>query len=146
MSEKKNGFLDEPRMGIGSARGLLARLFRLILWEINFNGLKWNQHMDAYLDDPRHGIPPNVKERSTAKGNLNKELKHDTMTWRVFFEKALPFLNPLKVRFTVQLTWRTGKVTSHSIELHMRDAPLEEQPEENDLDPPGQGPLDSPQQ
>lgn len=141
---KKNEFLNEEKSGADRARGLLARLFRLILWENNFNGIKWAQHMERLLDDPRRGLSRHTKERGILKGNLNKELRDDRMTWNVFFGKALPFLNPLKVRFIVQITWRNHRVTNHSIELLMDGAAADEMEEGESSPETPPAPTDTP--
>lgn len=110
--------LNEPDKGMGRATGVLARLFRLILVENRIDIPRWSRLMDRYLDDPRNGIPRNGKDRSSARGNLNKELRRETMTWKVF-RKALQFLGPVSIRFEVHLTW-ANKVTS----IHHLDMPL----------------------
>lgn len=56
----------------------------------------WSTLMDNYLSDARNSIPQNIRERSSARGNLQKEiLNNKGMSWRVFI-KAMRFLGALK--------------------------------------------------
>jgi hypothetical protein len=76
----------------GTSGVILASLFRTIMHEIGINHEKFNYLMLRYLDDPRNHIPRNIKDRSTVRGNLKKQLLKNTMTWKVF-NKAMMFLN-----------------------------------------------------
>jgi hypothetical protein len=55
---------------------------------------------------------------SSARGNLSKELLKPSMTWGVF-EKAIRFLNPMRVRLTLEFEWRTGLKTEYSAIIHV---------------------------
>lgn len=109
--------LESQDKGCSEAQGILSRLFRLMLLDFNVNVFKWNRLMNNYLNDPRNRVPRTPKARSSTRGNLSKELRKPKMTWSNF-EKGIKFLNPLKAEFTVKLTWRTGKVTTHSFVIH----------------------------
>lgn len=100
------------------ARGVLAFLFRAVIHDRNIKMLEWNRKMNNFLDDPRNSIPRNGKDRSSARGNLNKELHRTRMTWKVF-EKALRFLGPIRVRFEVHLTWANRETSVHHVEIPM---------------------------
>lgn len=84
--------------------------------------------MLRYLKDPRNRIPQNARDLSSARGNLSKELLRPTMTWGVF-EKALRFLNPLRVKMTLEFEWRTGLKTEYSTIIHLSEA---EQPADDE--------------
>jgi hypothetical protein len=52
--------------------------------------------MEDFLSDSRNSIPQNMKERSSARGNLQKEITGNKgMSWKVFC-KALRFLGIIK--------------------------------------------------
>lgn len=110
--------LQSPDKEVSKAKGILARLFRQILEDADINYYRWDMLMEQYLDNPRNRVPTNTKERSSARGNLNKELRRESMTWKVF-DKALRFLGPTKVRFEVHLTWRSKKTTVHGINVQL---------------------------
>ena len=76
----------------GTSGVILASLFRTIMHEMGINNEKFNYLMLRYLDDPRNHVPRNIRDRSTVRGNLKKQLLKTTMTWKVFC-KGLMFLN-----------------------------------------------------
>lgn len=116
MYDEHNDILNDRTKGVEQTIGVLARLFRQILFDLDVNPFKWAMMMQRYLDDPRNGIPRNSKDRSSARGNLNKELRRPKMTWKVF-RKALMFLGPVEATFIVRLKWQGGKTTEHDVKL-----------------------------
>lgn len=111
--------LNDPDKRVGEARGVLSALFRQLLVLRDIDGWLWDRLMKSFLNDPRNGIQNNSRDRSSARGNLNKELKRDDMTWRVFL-KALYFLDPVRVVFTVKVTFKDGKTNEVSARLKDR--------------------------
>lgn len=118
---EKYDILAERDKGVGQARNVLARLFRQILRDLNIKHSDWHHLMLRYLNDPRNKIPPNGKDKSSARGNLNKELRRNRMTWKVFFDKAIPFLNPKKVRFIMEMEWQNGRTTRHELFINREE-------------------------
>ena len=124
--DENRDILDEQDKGVNEAKGALAFLFRKILFDRNITPIGWARMMNRFLDDPRNGIPPNGKDRSSARGNLNKELRRPRMTWKVF-EKAMRFLGLHGLRFEAHLRWPgattpsgivvPGKVTKHGVNI-----------------------------
>jgi hypothetical protein len=86
----------------GTSGVILASLFRTIMHEMGINNEKFNYLMLRYLDDPRNHIPRNIRDRSTVRGNLKKQLLKTTMTWKVFC-KSLMFLNIRTLEFNLSL-------------------------------------------
>lgn len=127
MSDDKNDILNNPDKGIGGARNVLARLFRQILRDMGIDQRHWHRLMLRYLNDPRNRIPPNGKDKSSARGNLNKELRRPTMTWKVFNDKAIPFLNPKRVEFDISMTWANGRTTHHKLGMDRSEMHLDEE-------------------
>lgn len=122
MNEDLNRMLQANDKGASEASGVLAKLWRLILADRKISPLTWNELMKRYLNDPRNGIPADVRERSSARGNLHKELKRPRMTWKVFL-KGLRFLNPpYGMEFTVKLYWEKDVATVHTLPLGMDQA------------------------
>ncbi len=134
---------DDKR--VGEARGHLSKIFRQFLVALDIDGWKWDRFMRIYLTNPRNGIPNNSRDRSSARGNLNKELKRDDMTWRVFM-KAMEFLDPVKVTFTVTATFKNGRTLNVSskikdrgtIELPPEETEYENSSNDSDLDQVGE--------
>ncbi|QVD49402.1 hypothetical protein LUCX_332 [Xanthomonas phage vB_XciM_LucasX] len=135
---REDNFLNEANKGVDKARGVLAVLFRQLLAVRGIDPWRWDMLIRDYLADPRNGIPNNSRDRSSARGNLNKELFRPDMTWRVFL-KAMNFLNLVRVSFTVKVQWNDGTVSEVTARLKDRarfsqtsDLP----PVVNDLDKP----------
>lgn len=110
--------LNDPDKGVREARGVLSVLWRQLLVVREIDGWRWDRLMKNFLADPRNGIQNNSRDRSSARGNLNKELKRDDMTWRVFL-KALNFLDPVRVVFTVKITFKDG--TTNEVIARLKD-------------------------
>lgn len=112
----QNDILGKEDKGLTEARGVLTHIFRKILMERGVNSYVWDRYMRSYLQNPLNQVPQNSKDRSSARGNLNKELRRDKMSWKVFV-KALRFLGPMRIKFEVHLLWGNGETTVHSVEL-----------------------------
>lgn len=126
MSKELNDMLSSPTKGVEEASGVLARLFRLILMDLNISHMGLNSLMIRWLEDPRNGIANNGKSRSSERGNMIKEMTRGDMTWKVFV-KCIRFLAPIEMRFEVHLKWSAKKTTVHGINLHIHEAIREEQ-------------------
>ena len=113
-SATNNDILAQEDKGIHAARGVLARLFRTILYERGIDGPRWEVLMQRVLDDPRSPAPRNSKDRSSLKGNLNKAFRAPRMTWKTF-EKAMRLLSPESMTFEVHLKWFNGETTIHNV-------------------------------
>lgn len=98
-----NNFVKAP-----PAKGALAILFRTLCREMNLGAFGWSQLMHQYLHNPANGIKNTPKDKATARGNLNKELFRDRLTWKVFM-KAIRFFNPIRAEFTVRLRLQSGE-------------------------------------
>ena len=117
--------LDQNKM-VYSATGILSKLFRLLLKDLNITPSHWNKLLNAYLDNPKNQVPPDSKSRSTARGNLRKELKKPDMTvWN--FIKAIRFLNPLSFTLTIHCYWPDQTQTQYEVvfELYEHDQDTE---------------------
>ncbi len=125
--------LNSDDKGVREARGVLTVLWRQLLVIRGIDGWQWDKLMRAYLSDPRNGIQNNSRDRSSARGNLNKELKRDDMTWRVFL-KALNFLGPVRVIFSVRITWANGETDEVSARLKDRGSVMIRQDRPSDDD------------
>jgi len=107
----------------GGSDTILSSMFTTIYHGISITNSKWNHLMNAYLIDPKNGIPRNNKDQSSARGNLHKELFKPKMTWKVFC-KGMRFLNI--VRFEIQITafHTNGTLTVHKKTVDL-GSPLE---------------------
>lgn len=119
----------------GGVDSVLSALFRKIIYQTGIGTARFNQLMEQFLSDKRNLIPQNIKERSSARGNLRKELLKSTMTWKVFC-KGLSFLNITKFEISIRLHHANGVVTEHSevVNLNSRNAPVPHALEEDTSD------------
>lgn len=141
MYEEQYDIFTNPGKAVDKATGVLAKLFRKIVAEREITPGVWMRLMHQYLNNPHNQIPPNPKDRSSARGNLNKELHRPTMTWKVF-RKAILFLAPVRATFIVRFEWRTNipkqyEISEHSIVLLSGDTG-EDSPVPIDSEPKGE--------
>lgn len=99
-----------------STDSILGFLYQKILDQMGFGegGFEagFNRCMEYFLADPRNGIPANIKERSSARGNIRKELLRGSMTWKVFC-KGIRFLQVPRFTITICLHHRNGDKSFH---------------------------------
>lgn len=123
--------------GVGSSSGsagILSRLFQTILHDLNINGPRWKYLLDKYVDREVSNFD-NRRDRTSIRGNLNKELTRRRMSWKVFC-KAMQFLDFVGFEIQIHAKHRSGQVTIHSTVVDWT-TPLQpqfdlENPEEGD--------------
>lgn len=94
----------------GSTDSILASLFRTILFDLGITPNRFNSLLERYIITAN--IPKNIKEISSLRGNLKKELLKTTMTWKVFI-KGLVFLSVKKIDISIRLHHSNNKITEH---------------------------------
>jgi hypothetical protein len=102
----------------GGTNSILASLFRRMLKELDINYSKWNNMMVRYIMDPRNCIPNNNKDQASARGNLQKELLKEKMSWKVFC-KGLRFMAIPKFEIIIKAHHPNGKITEHSLPVNL---------------------------
>ena len=108
--------LNDPEKGITKTygnNGVLSRLWRKMLQDLDVGPNKFGALLHAYIQDPQNHVPSNRKDQISARGNLTKELARPQMTWKVFC-KALRFLNIVKIKFVIEAHHANGQVSLHS--------------------------------
>ena len=99
-----------PPIKTGPSDSVLASLFRTVLMDLGITAIRFEKLLDRYIIQAK--LPNNVKEASSQRGNLRKELLKTTMSWKVFI-KGLMFLNVIKFDITIRLYHPAGRVTEH---------------------------------
>ncbi len=141
--------LAAPDKGISRTHGpngILARLFRTILYDEDITPFKYIELMDTFIRENQSGVPKNRVDLTSWRGNLTKELSHDRISWKVFC-KALRFLRAMRVEFKVTIFWHDGHVSSHvaPVDFGSRDskkALIDDENEKMDTSDPPELPLD----
>jgi len=108
----------EVEITSGGTNSILASLFRRMLKELDINYSKWNNMMLRYIMDPRNCIPNNNKDQASARGNLQKELLKEKMSWKVFC-KGLRFMAIPKFEIIIRAHHTNGKITEHSLNVNL---------------------------
>ncbi len=98
-------------------KGILVRLWRIILKNRNVSPPQFNSYMNDFIAEVKRTDPSNPKNNSL-RGNLTKEFTRDRMTWPVFL-KGLRFLKHRKIRFIVQAHEDNGTVFGHYIDVDL---------------------------
>ena len=126
MSAEKDAVLEDPLKRIDEAHGILAMLLRQMLQTMNngrgVNVQLFNRFMLQWLDHPHTGIANNHQLKSSARGNIVKELFRPDITWKVFV-KGVMFFFPLKAKFTIEMHWGERDITTHHIWMKLSDRP-----------------------
>lgn len=115
--------LEDPNKEIHKTYGtvgLLSKLWRVILKDLNIGGYRFSVLMDRFLNDPNNQVPDNPKERFNNRGNLNKEMSNPTMSWKVFC-KCMRFLQFTEFRITLEARHTDGKITTHRVMVNLHD-------------------------
>lgn len=104
----------------GGVDGVLTKLFNLICLDITggrgISPIQWNRLM---IDYTRKVAASSISiDRTSIRGNMNKELRRPGMTWNVFCGKSLPFLKmdcfSLAVDYTLENNSDFSSVVSAS--------------------------------
>lgn len=111
--------LSDQKKGQDHAQGILCYLFRTALLWRGIGQIVWNKKATKYFEKPHN------KDKPVDKGNLNKALIADAMTWGSFM-KGVDFLSPVEAVFDITLGWKDKPATTYRIILD---------PAENEDDP-----------
>lgn len=125
MSERNLERNKQLRIGskitTASTDSILASLYQKILDICTGRQLQqFNRLMEDFLGDVRNNIPQNIKERSSARGNLRKELLRPVMTWKVFC-KGLRFLKIKRFSIIIRLYHTNGDYTDYIENVQLGD-------------------------
>ncbi len=90
----------------GGVDGILTKLFNLICLDVTggrgIGPIQWNRLMIDYIQ--RVSASKMSLDRTSIRGNMNKELRRPGMTWKVFCTKGLVFLKMDCFTFTAHFT------------------------------------------
>ena len=93
-----------------SANGLLAGLWRKILYDMGITPVRWNLLIDEYLDK-QSGNKTNRFDRANTRSALNSELFEPAMTMKTLI-KGLKVLNCDDLQIQISVTKRGKKGTT----------------------------------
>ena len=116
--------LDEkmrlPDRGASQGKNSLAILFSRVISKIRLTPEKIEENNRIFVRNPINQIPDDSGKRSSASGNIRKEIERPTMTWRVF-EKLIRWLRPANAKVLVIIDWKDGRQTVDQVNIRIDD-------------------------
>ncbi len=109
-----------PDRGESQGKNTLARLWSRIMVKIKLTPSKIEENNRAYVRNPLNQIPDDSGKRSSAAGNIRKEIERNTLTWRGF-EKLIRWARPASAKVVAIITWKDGTTTVDSINIRIDD-------------------------
>jgi hypothetical protein len=94
---------------------ILALIFNRIQLDLGIGPDKWIVLMDTFLKTPELGLPDRGGERSAVKSRVEKELKTETMTWKMFL-RGMRFMGVHVMALRV-ICFRGDEETQHRIKI-----------------------------
>lgn len=120
---KLHDMLKRPDKGMMFSRGVsgvLSRLFRQILCDLEIGTVKFQSYLNDYVRDKRNKVPDNRRDQSSVQGNLMKALYRPDMTWKVFCQ-ALRFLQFTRFEISLKCYRSNGSYSLHTLPVDLYD-------------------------
>lgn len=137
MNKQFSDLLQAEDKKFKEAENIPAKLFRIILMDMNILPGRWEALTNAYYQSSYSRVKKNKADIASDKNNFNRAMAEPNVTWRNFL-KALFILAPKKIRFDVRLTWSNDITTIHSVE---QVNPMKKLVETNKVTPPDEAPI-----
>ncbi len=122
MKKERNELLASTDKGCWDTKSVLAFLFRSMLRELRIGPAEWQNLMNRWLNDPTNGVPDNPKERSTARGNLDKALTSPSMTF-LMLTKGIRFLSYILRYVRIEIHFVDDRGRDYKIEASLFNRP-----------------------
>jgi hypothetical protein len=97
---------------------MLTRLFIEMLKSMNVDSIMYENRIDQYITNA--GLPKNIKELSSVRGNIKKELAKPSMSWKVFL-KSMVFLGVKEFKLSVTFNNKVTSVIENIEQSHIFD-------------------------
>lgn len=117
-NEKLRQIIDSHDKAIDLTKNTLSRLTRLILMDTDIDAETFDLLLNRYV---RQLNEARGETNSSVKTNFTSALCSPTLTWK-YFERFLSVLNPVKVKVSVDITWRDKSTTTHSVDVEFAEA------------------------
>lgn len=121
-----------PDRGASKGKNSLSILFSRVMSKIRLSPNKIEENNRIFVKNPVNQVPDDSGKRSSAAGNIRKEIERDTMTWRVF-EKLIRWSRPKSAKVYVVIDWKDGKQTIDQVNIRIDDYVFDEDPDERQL-------------
>ena len=136
--DRLSDMLNRHDRGVGRRSGVvnvLSNLFRNMVWDLGVTPPRWRHLMDQYVSAEVANYQRsrstdaagknNKRDRTSIRGNLNKEFLRVRMTWKVFC-KGMAFLRLRAFRVVIIAMHEDGRYTEHSclVDYSTPDKPI----------------------
>lgn len=118
---KISRLFSHPEKLIGEADNFLAKLFRIYLVDQNIGLERFNAYVGKWINNPIYGFLKDPSKRSSARGNLNKEILRPNMSPDVFL-KAMAAMGNEDVEIVMRAR-RKGRDTWTEHAIKVSDLP-----------------------
>lgn len=108
--------LSDPFKKYTKTQDVLTCLFRRILLDQRYTPAVWGYQHEKFFN--RFDDPEDAKRKD--RGNLNKRLTSDTMTWEAL-RTGIVFLDPHQAIFTIDLTFQDGHQRSYDVHINPKE-------------------------
>ncbi len=109
---------DDDGKGVYQTDNALAIIFKDIMFRMGVDTQHFMRLISEYI--VKANLPTNVKEVSSTRGNLKKELFKNAITWKVFV-KGLSFINVHRFTLILFLHHASTKITEHRFSVNIDD-------------------------
>ena|SRR5574343_263831 len=97
-----------------SPNAILSKMFQKICHTRGMTPDNFSALLERYII--RANLPRSLRDVSSVRGNLKKELLKETMSWKVFI-KGLCFLNVSRFDFVIRIHWGGIKTRSEEFTI-----------------------------
>lgn len=115
MSKDFRALLKDEDKKTNESKSLLTTLFRKMLSDLDITPSRWNDLCNKYFRSGFSSVRKNSRDVGNARNNLSRLVAADNISYNNFI-RSIKILRPLKIKLTLELTWRNGLVTKHSAE------------------------------
>jgi hypothetical protein len=125
MSKIKKTLPYGEQISAGDSDSILASMYRALLWVANIPLHSFEKMLVRYIQRT-YREASNVKDRTSLKASLYKELMADRITWRVFV-KGMRVLNVTRFEITIKAFDPTNKVVEVSKMINLQEEILDDE-------------------
>lgn len=98
------------------AHGLLARLWRLVLFELHITPAYWTHSLDKYSIAKNNGIENTPHAIRNYRNNISRQLADTDITFNKFIE-GLKIIGVIRFKLTITLYHKNREITEHSVSM-----------------------------
>ncbi len=98
-----------------SAGGILSRMWRQVLYDLNIGPLAWRDRVNIYMSKSKKN---NNSDKISMRGTINKELAERNMTFKTLI-KGFKILGAVKFKISIKVTWENRSESTHVLNVNL---------------------------